>query len=247
LARERQDANGRDGEMKTWGGKVKGVEVYITRAQVMESLRLIKPRKVQKLAVEVGGVWFPLKQALAHVLGRPRDKMDAKQCKRVFRTLGFRISTTEHPLIDQDLQGRPLLKPRPEAIDRIPAEHEWLDIGRIHLSWSWWEWWMEICGGFLGGAQVEVPRESGVYEVKVHGEETLLYIGKAVTLQMRVIHQLVRGTGLHAAGRKIEQNEDVGRVCVRWAITDRPAAAEEELVRAHVEAFGAPPKYTVHS
>jgi len=211
----------------------------------MEALRLIKPDKVRVLAVEVNGVWYPLKQALAHTLDMKRNQMQLEQCQRAFRAMGFRLSTRERPLIERDIQGRPLLKPRPEELDRLPAEHVSLDIGRIDLAWSWWEWWRDIRSGFLGGAHVDVPREPGVYEVRLYGESRRLYIGRAVNLQMRVIHQLVRGTGLHAAGRKIEEHEDLNEICVRWALTERPAAVEEELLRQHVAEWGGPPKYTV--
>ncbi len=231
--------------MRTWGGRIRGREVWLTRTQVMESLRLIKPSKVRQLAVEVGGVWFPLKQALGHTLGRPRVEIDTRQAQRVFKALGFRISTPERPLVHLDIQGRPLLKPRPETLDELPAERESLDIGRIELEWSWWEWWMDIRGGFLGGARVEVPVQAGVYEVKRHGEDKLLYVGRATNLQARIVHQLVKGTGVHPAGGRIRETEKLGRLCVRWAATDRPAAVEEELLRAHVEAWEALPEYVL--
>ena len=92
-----------------------------------------------------------------------------------------------------------------------------------------------------------MPHSSGVYEVTVHGEERLLYIGRAWDLQMRVRHGLVKGHSLHPAGDKTRAKEDVSRVCVRWATRGRPAAAEEELLRRHMQRFGAPPKYTIRT
>jgi len=175
----------------------------------------------------------------------PSSSFDNIQPQRVFRALGFRLSTPAQPLVDRDIQGRPLLKLRPELIDQLPAERVRLDIGTIELDWSWWEWWTDLRDGFLGGARVQVPEKLGVYEVKLHGEPTLLYIGRAQNLHVRVLDQLAKAGTHHSAARKIAARELVEQICVRWATTDRPAAVEEELLRAHLEAWKTLTKYTV--
>jgi hypothetical protein len=71
-----------------------------------------------------------------------------------------------------------------------------------------------------------------------------LVIGKAVNIGKRIKTDLVRGKGPHPAGDKIRAREDTSRLTVRWALTDRPAAAEEELHQQHVRKYGALPKYT---
>jgi len=58
---------------------------------------------------------------------------------------------------------------------------------------------------------------------------------------------MVRGNRHHPAGEKIRKHEDTARVRVRWAMTDSPGSAEEELHKAHVRKFGRLPKYTGHT
>ncbi len=64
---------------------------------------------------------------------------------------------------------------------------------------------------------------------------------------MRVRQRLVKGKLPHSAGEKIRQYEDITRVVIRWAETDCPAAAEEELHRRYRDQFGQLPKYTSHT
>jgi hypothetical protein len=51
----------------------------------------------------------------------------------------------------------------------------------------------------------------------------------------------------HSTGEKIRANEDIAEIYVRWAVTDRPSAAEEELHRQYKAKFGQLPQYTVHT
>ena len=71
-----------------------------------------------------------------------------------------------------------------------------------------------------------------------------LVIGRASNLRRRVKEHLVMGTASHHAGEQIRAQEDLTKLRVRWAVTDRPAAAEEELHRQHVLRHGKLPTYT---
>jgi len=42
-------------------------------------------------------------------------------------------------------------------------------------------------------------------------------------------------------------NENVSTIVLRWAVTTRPSAVEEELHRRYKEKFGRLPKYTQHT
>ena len=74
-----------------------------------------------------------------------------------------------------------------------------------------------------------------------------LYIGRASDLKSRICYGLISGTAQHTSGRKIRENEDLTKVHVRWAVTDRPAAAEDALHKAHVALFGHLPKYVTRT
>jgi hypothetical protein len=77
------------------------------------------------------------------------------------------------------------------------------------------------------------------------GQGPRLTIGRTSDLRARVKYQLVMGTGgPHPVRKSIVENEDLGRVFVRWAITDRPATAEEALHLDHIRRHGRLPKYT---
>ncbi len=122
-----------------------------------------------------------------------------------------------------------------------------LEIGTITLAWSEWVKWtdLETDGGSNQG--VEVPEKDGVYEVKREDEEQRLTIGRSGNLDRRVKKWMVNGNPPHSAGCKILANEDTSGLQVRWATTNRPAAAEEELHRLHVEDFEKLPEYTKHT
>ena len=116
----------------------------------------------------------------------------------------------------------------------------------IVLEWSEWTPWPDLAADNRGGAGVSIPNQvPGVYEVRAsgaHGSERL-YIGKAGDLRMRVRQGLVKGKIPHPGGTRIRAQEDVARLLVRWAVTGRPAAAEEELHQAYRREFGRLPAY----
>ena len=127
-------------------------------------------------------------------------------------------------------------------------EEEVIDISRVVLKWSEWVSWddLKIDARYSGG--VKVPNYwPGVYEVKYLDSEERLTIGKASDLRMRIKQGLVKGKVPHSAGKRIRGQEDVSKIVVRWAITDRPAAVEEELHRRYQSKFGGLPRYTKHT
>lgn len=126
------------------------------------------------------------------------------------------------------------------------GERAILEIGTITLDWSDWAPWTALLADARGGTGVPIPNEQpGVYEVKRsdHAHDERLYIGKASDLRMRVRQGLVKGKVQHPGGTRIRAEQDLARLVVRWARTDRPAAAEEELHRAYVRKFGRLPEY----
>ena len=111
-----------------------------------------------------------------------------------------------------------------------------LEIGTVNLDWCEWTPWREV-------GEPGIPQESGVYEARHldYAANERLYIGMAKVLRRRVYRGMIRNSH-HAAG-VIPQEQDTVQVMVRWAVTSRPAAAEEELLRAYVDEFGRLPQY----
>lgn len=126
-------------------------------------------------------------------------------------------------------------------------EIEILEIPRIDLRWSEWFRWEDLKEDARSGG-IKIPNGlPGVYEAKYADSEERLTIGKASDLRMRIKQGLVKGKTKHSSGKKIRESEDVSRIVIRWAETDRPSAAEEELHRRYVEKYGRLPKYTEHT
>src|SRR5438105_1254773 len=107
----------------------------------------------------------------------------------------------------------------------------------FNLGWTAWFDWNSVKADTRWGG-VKVPNgQPGVYEAKYPETEERLTIGKASDLRMRIKQGLLRGKVPHSAGTRIRANEEVDRVVLRWAATDRPSAAEEELHRRHRARF----------
>jgi len=127
-------------------------------------------------------------------------------------------------------------------------EKEMFTIPPIALEWSKWTAWGDLTIDARSGTGVRVPnRKPGVYESKYVYDEERLTIGKASDLRYRIKQGLVKGKAPHSAGDDIRASEDTSKIVVRWAVTDRPAAAEEELHKRHFATFGKLPKYTEHT
>jgi len=118
----------------------------------------------------------------------------------------------------------------------------------IQIEWSDWVQWNRLKIDSRSGAGVIVPNGiPGVYEARLSGADERLTIGKASDLRMRIKQALVKGKAKHSSGTKIRTTEDTSKIEVRWAVTDRPAAAEEELHKQYQTKFGRLPKYTEHT
>ena len=123
-----------------------------------------------------------------------------------------------------------------------------INIPPTMLKWSDWVSWVDLIIDARGVGGVRVPNQKpGVYEVRCRDGEECLTIGKASDLRMRIKQGLVKGKTKHSSGFRIRANEEVSKLVVRWAITDRPAAAEEKLHRKYRIKFGKLPKYTEHT
>jgi len=127
-------------------------------------------------------------------------------------------------------------------------DEEEIRIPLICLKWSDWVPWNDLSldARYEGGIRVPngVP---GVYEVRRADSEERLTIGKASNLRFRIKQGLIKGKTAHSTGENIRAHEDVHRLLVRWAQTDRPAAAEEDLHLKHRAKYGRLPNYTKHT
>jgi len=121
-----------------------------------------------------------------------------------------------------------------------------LSIPEIKLKWTEWIAWSRLELDARSNPQaVHVPNEAGVYEARLSDSEERLTIGKASNLRMRIKQGLVKDDKVpHSSGDNIRATEDISNILVRWALTDRPAAAEEELHKQYVQKFGKRPKHT---
>lgn len=120
-----------------------------------------------------------------------------------------------------------------------------IEIPTISLNWSdWYAWSVFLRDARNDSEGVTPPETAGVYEAKLDDAEERLTIGRASNLRMRVKQGLVKGKVPHSSGDDIRNSEDTSKIVIRWAVTDRPAAVEEELHRKHIDAFGRLPKYT---
>ncbi len=130
---------------------------------------------------------------------------------------------------------------------RTGPEKQILDIGVIELEWSGWHKWEDIITDDRGVRGIHIPNKTrGVYEVRHSGcNDERLTIGKDSDLRMRVRQGLVKGKTKHSTGTRIRKAAiDTGQIEVRWAVTERPAAAEEELHRLYTAIFGRLPEFT---
>lgn len=130
------------------------------------------------------------------------------------------------------------------------GEQTRLEIGTIILEWSPWTPWRDVLLDNRGGAGVSIPNHvPGVYEVRYadHQAGERLHIGRASDLRMRIRQGLVKGAVPRSTGKRIRQDEDVSRLVIRWAVTEKPGAAEEELHNRYRQEFGRLPGYTLRT
>jgi len=70
---------------------VGGERVHLTRGKVVSALRGIAPGPIQIHAVEINGLTYPVKEALARVTGLDLLDCNTNQARSVFRRLGFKV------------------------------------------------------------------------------------------------------------------------------------------------------------
>lgn len=125
------------------------------------------------------------------------------------------------------------------------SKKEIIKIPPITLEWSNWFSWNKLKIDARKGG-IKIPDEKGVYEVKYIDKDWRLTIGKASNLRARIRQGLIKGKIPHSTGEEIRKKEKTWKIVIRWAITDRPSAVEEELHRRHRDKYGKLPKYGVH-
>lgn len=70
---------------------IRGQVLILSRQQVIEKLKSVKPGVYTEHIVEIGGVWHPLKKAFAIVSGLDLLKFQTAQALAVFEKLGFKV------------------------------------------------------------------------------------------------------------------------------------------------------------
>lgn len=119
-------------------------------------------------------------------------------------------------------------------------------LGVIQLKWSDWITFEKVRIDNRV-SKLNLPKSAGVYEVVMNVDDDRLTIGKTGNLCDR-LKCLIRGNDGHSAGKKIKgafPDEAMrSKFLIRFALTSRPAAIEEELHRLHKETYGILPRYT---
>ena len=120
-----------------------------------------------------------------------------------------------------------------------------IEIPPITLEWSQWFAWSRFkLDARSDPNAIKLPNSPGVYETRLIDFNERLTIGKTANLRMRIKQGLVKGKLPHSSGKRIRNQEDTSSIVIRWAVTERPAAVEEELHKRYIEVFGKLPKYT---
>lgn len=70
--------------------RVSGKTFNLDEAQVTAALKKVTPETARTHVVEVGGKWFPVKQALAAVTKMDRLDFTTAQARAVLQRLGFK-------------------------------------------------------------------------------------------------------------------------------------------------------------
>ena len=70
---------------------VGGKRIHLTYDKVISALRGVAPGPIQTHAVEINGLTYPVKEALAHVTGLDLLDFNTNQARSVFRRLGFKV------------------------------------------------------------------------------------------------------------------------------------------------------------
>ncbi|MBM3472183.1 MAG: hypothetical protein FJX75_02780 [Armatimonadetes bacterium] len=220
---------------------------HASRERVIEALRDVDPEPSTRHMVTVEGGTYPVVQAFAETFGLDRRRFTTPKARSIFSRLGFEV-TSGHKMEPRPRPAPPRKLPRPIFhASKLPQDlvQEVIELPPIILNWSYFWDWDEIANGTDDDEDIDLPpSEPGVYRVIGGREVETLCIGRAANLRQRICSALIAGKAPHTAGCKIRENEDLSTVRIAWAVTNRPAAAEEELHRRHVERNGHWPKYT---
>lgn len=199
-------------------------------------------RSAKRYFLEFEGKRYPVKYVVSlackYAIGDELDPSSfvPSEAASLLKRLGFKVVKVEER------------RERPQRSLPVGSqgEVEVINISSITLEWSPWYHWKDLLKpSRISG--IKVPEGKGVYEVKHLGSDERLTIGKASNLRMRVKQGLVKGKIPHPAGEKIRSRESIDDLLVRWALTNRPSAVEEELHRRHIAKFGRLPKYVEHT
>jgi hypothetical protein len=87
-----------------------GVRHTLTRESVIRAMKRQTPGRIQTYAVEVDGIWYPVKQALAQALGVPVRDFISTRAQELLAKLDFRVVNVEEE--DADVAA-PNVPPRP--------------------------------------------------------------------------------------------------------------------------------------
>jgi hypothetical protein len=71
-----------------------GERGHLRSEEVIRKLKRVEPEPIRLHAVEVGGRWFPMKQAFEVVTGRDRLDFTTNQARTLFKRLGFKVRRT---------------------------------------------------------------------------------------------------------------------------------------------------------
>lgn len=72
--------------------RIGGETISLSRQDVEERLRNVRPEDVRDLSVSVNGLRYPVKQALVCASGLLRGNFTSHEAMRVFRRLGFALN-----------------------------------------------------------------------------------------------------------------------------------------------------------
>ena len=220
-----------------------------SRERVIEALREVEPEPETPYMVSVEGMAYPLRQVFEETFGIERSVIGTVAARRVMERLGFEVTEgglmAIRPRSDAPTPRTGPWRPRRRYDRQDITWSEEVQLPKVWVCWSYPEKWEAL--GAATGRETEMelpPAEPGVYEVSVGYFSPRLYIGRATDLYSRILYGLIGGKSPHTAGQKIRENEDLTKITVTWAATDRPAAIEEELHLRHIHEFGRLPKYT---
>lgn len=81
----------------------RGTQFNLTKDDFTKAVKLVKPGRIQKYSVIVGGVEFPIRQVVAAGTGRPAIEFTSAAAYRILQKFGFDIKTDEKMIFSQKL------------------------------------------------------------------------------------------------------------------------------------------------